>query len=285
MLLGLRAVAMWCTVATAFKLSLQFTSPLTLVTLACVTSWCFFTVLMTVRRDWSSLKQVPSQQLLLGLVMGMVNPALYYLTLFSAFDRLPAQEAMAINYTWAIAQPLLAVPLLKHKLRPIELIAALVSYSGVFIIATRGEPFGFQISDPIGVSLAIGSTLIWALYWIANTANKLDPVTGLFLNFSGATPVLLTICWWSGGFDDLPWQGVAGGLYIGLFEMGLSFVIWLQALKLTTSTVKLSTLVFLSPPFSLVIIWLVLGEPILATTAVGLALILSGLALQHWRRA
>ena len=248
-----------------------------------MTSWLFFAGIITRNGHWRTLKALPSRAIVISLAMGVINPALYYLLLFSAFDRLPAQEAMAINYTWAIAQPLLAAPLLNQKLRPQELLAALVSYSGVFVIATHGDPLGFSVSDPMGLIMAIASTIIWALFWIANTANTLDPVIRLFLNFCGATPVLIALTLMSGGFNGLGWQGIAGGIYIGLFEMGLSFVLWLTALRLTSSTVRLSTLVFLSPPLSLMIIWLVLDEPILAATAVGLVMILAGLSLQHLR--
>ena len=280
---GLQAVALWSTVATAFKLSLEYTSALTLVTVASIVSWLFFASIITWRKEWVSITQLPRQAIGLSLVMGLLNPALYYLVLFMAYERLPAQEIMAINYTWAIVQPLLAAPLLKQRLRPTELLAALVSYAGVFVIATRGQPFSFQISDALGLGLALSTTLIWALFWIANTANTLDPIQRLFLNFTGATPTLIAACFIQDGFNELNWQGILGGAYIGFFEMGLSFVIWLKALRLSSSTVKLSTLVFLSPPVSLVFIWLILGETILMATAVGLLLILMGLSLQHLR--
>ena len=39
--MGLGAVMLWSTVATAFSLSLQYLTPLQLVTLATVVSWCF----------------------------------------------------------------------------------------------------------------------------------------------------------------------------------------------------------------------------------------------------
>jgi drug/metabolite transporter (DMT)-like permease len=283
--IGLQAVALWSTVATAFKLSLEYTSALTLVTLATTVSWFFYAGVITRQRDWGAITALPRGVVGIGLLMGLVNPALYYLVLFMAYERLPAQEIMAINYTWAIVQPLLAAPLLKQRLGAGELTAALISYLGVFVIATRGQPLSFQISDALGLTLALATTVIWALFWIANTANQLDPVHRLFLNFSGAAPILIAVCAYQGGFDDLPWQGIAGGVYIGVFEMGLSFLIWLTALRLSSSTVKLSTLVFLSPPVSLVFIWLVLDEPILMATIVGLALILLGLSLQHWRRS
>jgi drug/metabolite transporter (DMT)-like permease len=66
--------------------------------------------------------------------------------------------------------------------------------------------------------------------------------------------------------------------------MGLSFILWLKAMKLTQNTARISTLIFLSPPLSLILIWAILDEVIRGSTLVGLAMILAGLAMQHWQR-
>ncbi|GIR70608.1 MAG: hypothetical protein CM15mP74_18590 [Halieaceae bacterium] len=50
------------------------------------------------------------------LFVGWLNPGLYYLVLFAAYDQLPAQEAMAINYSWGITLALIAAPLLQQRL-------------------------------------------------------------------------------------------------------------------------------------------------------------------------
>lgn len=281
LLFGLGAVLLWSTVATAFNLSLKFVSPLQLVTLASLTSWLFLGALLLWSGQLPQLFQLARPELYRLLTLGLINPALYYFLLFGAYARLPAQEAMAINYTWGLVLPLLAAPLLKQPLPPRDMVAALLSYTGVFVIATRGAVLDFRLSDPGGVALAMASTVIWALYWIGNTRSTTAPLLGLFVGFSAASVVLVAFTLAVGGFAGLTWQGLAGGLYVGLFEMGLSFILWLKAMRLTDNTARLATLIFLSPPLSLLLIWGILGERILTSTLVGLALILCGLALQH----
>ncbi len=281
LLYGLGAVALWSTVATAFKFSLEYLSPTGLLAIAASTSWVVFALLITLRRRWSELAALKSGQIRLGLAIGVLNPALYYFLLFAAYDRLPAQEAMALNYTWALTLPLLAAPLLKHRLTGRELAAAAVSYCGVYVIATRGNLLDVAFASPTGVILALASTLVWALCWILNTHLKVEPILGLFLNFSAATPLILIIATASGSLNIHAAEGLLGGVYVGVFEMGISFILWLTAMQLTQRTVNISTLIFLSPPISLCLIWLVLGEPIMRSTLAGLALILAGLALQH----
>ena len=279
--LGLGAVMLWSTVATAFSLSLQYLTPLQLVTLATVISWCFFAIRLRAPERRSALRVTSSKARATGLLIGWLNPGLYYLVLFAAYDRLPAQEAMAINYSWGITLALLAAPLLRQHLSAGALLAACISYGGILVIATRGAPLSLDFAQPLGVGLALLSTVLWSLYWVINTRLSLDPEVNLFLNFSGALPLLLALLWWSNTPFPTLWQGWAGGLYVGLFEMGLAFVLWMGAMKATTSTLRISSLIFLSPPLSLVLIWVIAGEPVKAYTLIGLVLILLGLWLQR----
>ena len=279
--LGLGAVMLWSTVATAFSLSLQYLTPLQLVTLATVISWCFFAIRLSAPERRSALRVTSSKARATGLLVGWLNPGLYYLVLFAAYDRLPAQEAMAINYSWGITLALLAAPLLRQHLSAGALLAACISYGGILVIATRGAPLSLDFAQPLGVGLALLSTVLWSLYWVINTRLSLDPEVNLFLNFSGALPLLLALLWWSNTPFPTLWQGWAGGLYVGLFEMGLAFVLWMGAMKATTSTLRISSLIFLSPPLSLVLIWVIAGELVKAYTLIGLVLILFGLWLQR----
>ena len=279
--MGLGAVMLWSTVATAFSLSLEYLTPLQLVTLAALVSWCFFAARLGSPARWASLRATSSKERITGLLMGWLNPGLYYLVLFAAYDQLPAQEAMAINYSWGITLALIAAPLLKQRLTPGALLAACISYSGIVVIATRGSPLSLDFAQPLGVGLALLSTLLWSLYWVINTRLSVDPEVNLFLNFSGALPLLLGLLWWSGPALPVVWQGWAGGFYVGLFEMGLAFVLWMGAMKATTSTLRISSLIFLSPPLSLILIWMIAGEPVKAYTLIGLILILFGLWLQR----
>jgi drug/metabolite transporter (DMT)-like permease len=279
--LGLSAVMLWSTVATAFSISLRYLTPLQLVALASAVSWCFLSLRLLQPARWQALRATAMRDRLFGLAMGWLNPALYYLVLFAAYDRLPAQEAMAINYSWGITLALIAAPLLGQKLSLYSLLTSGISYFGIVVIATRGEPEALNFAQPEGVALALLSTLIWSLYWVINARKEIDPEVQLFLNFTGALPLLSALVWYQGAAAPLSWQGWAGGLYVGLFEMGLAFVLWMGAMQATRSTIRISSLIFLSPPVSLLFIWLIAGEALRPYTFVGLLLILLGLWLQR----
>ncbi len=282
-LYGLSAVLCWSTVATAFKLSLEHLSPAQLVLIASLVSTIVLFIIVLIQGQLASIKQLSSKQWFASLGFGLMNPAIYYLILFEAYKILPAQEAQAINYTWALTMALLAVPLLGQKLRLQDGIAALLCYIGVLTIATKGELLTLQFSNLDGVMLALLSTLLWALYWILNTKDKRPPVIGLFLNFIFALPFIILYYWWTEGNNPWPLAGVLPAIYSGIFEMGFTFVLWLNAMKLTNSTAKISNLIFLSPLLSLIFISSILGEKIISSTLIGLSLILFGLAIQQLR--
>lgn len=278
---GLAAVALWSTVATAFKLALGYLSPLHLLFLAALTSAITFFVLLAWQRRLHETLRLGRQRWLYYLGQGALNPFIYYWVLFAAYDRLPAQQAQAINYTWAITMALLAVPILKQRLSGRELLAMLVAYAGVVVIATGGQ-WDFTETNWSGIGLALLSTVLWAGYWLLNTKNKDAPIPAMFWCFAMGS-VLLAV---AVVIDPAPlpwqeWRALAAAGYVGLFEMGITFLLWLTAMRTAERTSQLSMLIFLSPFMSLVLIYFILGEVIQITTLLGLSLICLGLYLQR----
>ncbi len=272
---------LWSTVASAFKLSLEHLEPAQLLLVAATVSLVVLCAILAARGRLRLLFSFTRRQYAFSALMGFMNPALYYMVLFEAYDRLAAQEAQALNYTWALALALLSVPLLKQRLTVRDAVAGLVCYGGAFVTATRGNVSSFDPSNAVGVALALGSAFIWALYWILNTRDDRDPVAGQALNFAFGLPWIVVACAIGVGFDVRDWRGLFGGAYVGLFEMGITFVVWSSALKLTRSAARIGNLIFISPFLSLVLIRYVVGEPIAQSTVVGLALIVGGLLLQQ----
>ncbi|MCP3129937.1 DMT family transporter [Shewanella sp. KJ2020] len=288
-LYGMAAVFLWSTVATAFKIALGYYSPLQLVFVAVLTSIVALGGILAWQKKLSLLKQQFLRRPTFYLITGLINPFLYYVVLFKAYSLLPAQQALSLNYTWAVLLPLLAAPLLKQHLRKSDIAAALIAYTGVFIIATGGDISGFRFDSPLGIGLALASTLLWCLYWIVNTKDQGDPVVSLLLSFLIGLPFIAVTLVLTDTLPSFSLKAIFAGMYVGLFEMGITFVLWLMALKTATRTANISTLVFLSPVMSIGFIAWILQETIAITTYIGLAFILSGMMLQqllprYWER-
>lgn len=273
------SVAIWSTVATAFKVTLRHTTVVNMLFISTLVSMIALFFIILIEKKSSLLKKITLKDLTYSLALGLLNPFLYYIVLFSAYDLLRAQEAQAINYTWAITLAILAYFFLGQRLTMGDIIGLIFSYFGVYIIATKGNIFTFDIkTNPKGIGLALFSTVIWALYWILNTKDKLDPAIRLFLNFAWGFLAITIVFLLQKA--PIPLYGLLGGIYIGLFEMGITFFLWSKALKYTTSTAKVSILIYLSPFLSLVFIHFIVGEKIFFSTLIGLFLIISGILIQ-----
>ncbi len=278
---ALSAVLLWSSVATAFKISLKFLSPLELLFISSFISWAILGILCIYTKQIQKLKTLSKKQIFNMLFLGLINPFCYYLVLFEAYDNLPAQEAQSLNYTWALSLTYLSALILKKSLRKKDILSGIVCYIGVLIISTRGDLFGFNFSNIFGVFLALFSTILWALYWIYNTKWTTYPILGLFLNFTSGIFFISFVFIINGDFHLFGVKALLSATYVGLFEMGITFFLWLQALRYAQNTSKIANLIFLSPFLSLVFISYFLNETILTSTFIGLCLIVLGLLYQQ----
>lgn len=281
---GLVTVLLWSTVASAFKLSLAHLDVAQLVLWSSVTSALVMLAVLTARGRLGLLFACSRREYLRSLGLGLLNPFLYYLVLLTAYDLLPAQEAQPLNYTWAITLTILSVPILGQTLSFRDLAATCVCWFGVLVISTRGDLLGLEFASPLGVALALGSTVVWSLYWLLAAKDKRDPVVGLALSVLFSLPFSLGFAL----YVSSPWPadpaGLLGAAYVGVFEMGVTFITWLAALRYAENTSRVGNLIFISPIISLFFIRFVVGEAILPSTIAGLLCILGGLALQQLGR-
>ncbi|RTE67385.1 DMT family transporter [Amphritea opalescens] len=281
LILALAVVLMWSTVATAFKLTLDLISPLQMLWIAVATSSTILLIATVLQKKLPLACQYLRQSGGYFLLLALLNPTLYYLILFAAYDRLPAQQAQALNYTWAVVLSIMAVPFLGQTFTLKKLISIILAYSGVIVIATQGNLLALDFKNPLGVALGVGSSVFFASYWILTTRKPRDAVVSLLLCFGLSLPMLSVLLVIQGEVTAIPWQAVAGGIYIGAFEMGFAFLLWMQAMRMTDNTAQLSNLVYLSPPLSLILLSTLADEPVMVSTIIGLVLIISGVLFQQ----
>lgn len=278
---GLVTVLLWSTVASAFKLSLRFLDPAQLLLYASLVSSLVMLAALALQGRLGLLLGYGKREWTRALLFGLMNPFLYYIVLFGAYARLPAQEAQPLNYTWAITLALLSVPILGQKLSWRDVAATLVCWCGVIVISTRGDLTGLSFASPFGVGLALGSTVIWAVYWLFAARDDRDPTAALAMNFLCSLPFSLAWTCLVSTPQVPDWRGLAGAAYVGVFEMGVTFITWLTALRLASNASQVGNLIFISPFVSLLFIRFVVGESILPSTLAGLGCIMAGLLLQQ----
>ena len=281
-LLASVAVLSWSTVATAFKVALSYLSVFEMVLIANLTAVVIFTALMAAERQWHRLRSLPMRTVGLCALMGLLNPVAYYLILFSSYDYLPAQVAQPINYIWPIALLLLLSIFNKEPIPKRKYIGMIVSLAGLVLIALGGKNITGEIS-PLGISMAIISAILWAFYWMINDRikNTLPESMSLFLGFLfGAIYMVIASVFVPVHVPSV--NALLSGVYIGIFEMGVPFICFGLAIRTTHNPALINQMCYLAPFLSLFFISMVLREPIVTSTLLGLLLIVAGIVYNQY---
>jgi len=271
----LSAVFFWSTVATAFKISLEgmnFAQLLFYASLVSTIALGFFAI-----KDNGTFSLLSRKSVLLGFI----NPFLYYMLLFNAYTLLPAQEAQPLNYTWPIVLSLFSVLFLKEEMSFRKIIGLTSAFAGVLIIATRGNLIELKFDNLFGVILAVSTSLIWATFWILNLKDKRSNTIKLFGAFFWGTIFSGIYLFFFDSFKLENYNYLIGASFVGIFEMGITFLLWNKGLELSNDKSKTSTLAYLAPFLSIFFIAFILGETILPSSIIGLVFIVGGIVYQN----
>ncbi len=277
------AIFFWSTVASAFKVGLQHINFIQFLFIATWTSLFILLIINLLRGNLKQLSSLRPKDLAFAALMGALSPFAYYLVLFKAYEILPAQVAQPLNMVWPIVLVFLSVILLKQRISYKSFIALFVSFIGVYFISSQGEPGKLAFKEPLGVVLAAGSSLIWSLYWIYNVKKDMDETLQLLLNFFFASLYITLFILFFNNFRNMDRTGTVLAVYAGIFEMGITFILWIKAMKYTSSNDKISNLVYIAPFLSLVFIHYFVGETIYVTSLIGLSLIVLGILIEKLR--
>jgi drug/metabolite transporter (DMT)-like permease len=281
-LLALVAVLFWSTMSSAFKITLRFIPFDQLLLWSSLFGFIVLLVINQLSAHRLKFTDINKRALLSSALMGFFNPFLYYLVLFKAYELLEAQIAGTLNYTWPIALVLLSIPFLKQKISGFSILAIFISFLGIILISSKGQLTDLKSTDPLGVSLAVGSAFVWAIYWILNIKDHREETGKIMLNLVFGFLYIFIYLLITGVKITIPGVYASFGiLYIGMFEMSITFVIWLRALNFSSDTAKVSNLIYLSPFLALFIIHLTVGEKIHTSTVIGLGFIITGIILQQ----
>jgi drug/metabolite transporter (DMT)-like permease len=278
------SILCWATVPTAFKIALGYQDNFQLLFISSLVSTLVFGLSLAASGRMKSAFSLQAKEYLSSAVLGFFNPFAYYLILFRAYSVLPGQVAQPLNMVWPIVLVLISIPLLKQKISWRSILAMLISFSGVFFISAQGGQTRLSPEQITGIMLALGTSVIWAFYWILNVRDKKDELLKLFLSFFFGLVFLALAMLITG--HPLPQTHKAwfSGTYVGIFEMGLAFIFWMKALQLTSTTDKISNLIYISPFLSLFLLHFIIGEKIYFTTPIGITLVVAGIIIQKIKR-
>lgn len=281
-LYALVAVLSWSTVATAFKIALQYLTHFEMVLVASVTAMVIFAIVLTFQHKWHLMRKFGGKEWGYFALLGLLNPVAYYMVLFKAYDLLPAHVAQPINYAWPIVLLVMLAVFGGQKIPLGKYLGMFISLAGVALIS-MGSGQGGEELPFLGLFLGFMSAFLWAGYWMVNNRNKhlTDGMVALFMTFFFGSIYLSVSALFVGvHLSTLP--GLLAGMYVGGFEMGIPFLFFALALRDTTNPALVNQLTYLSPFLSLFLIATFLGETITMHTILGLVLIVLGIVINEF---
>jgi drug/metabolite transporter (DMT)-like permease len=272
-------VFFWSTVATAFKIALRDLNSIQLLLIANFTALLVFTIVLLAQGKIQMIGSLSGKQFFLSALQGLLNPFGYYLLIFKAYSLLPAQVAQPANFVWPVVLMLLSVLLLKQPLKLTSIAALVISFTGVLVLSSQGNLVSFRIVEPLGISLALLSSLVWSLFWITNLKDSRDNLVKLFLSSFFSAGYVLILAFATHNVLPVLSKPLYAPIYIGIFEMGITFAFWLKALQLSSSAGRVANFIYLTPFISLIFIHLILHERLFYTSFIGLCLIVGGIII------
>lgn len=275
------AVLFWSTVAAAFKIALSVLDFIQVIFFASAVTVVLLLILLLLHGKFMQLFNLPRREAVYSLMLGAVNPAAYYIVLFKAYSLLPAQVAQPVNMVWPVVLTFLSVPMLGQKIGRLGIAGLFISFTGVVLISLQGGTEGFRHTSVTGVMLALGSSFLWAFYWILNVKNRGDALISLFLNFLSGLIILTVIMIFFSDFRVIWDISLFAAIYVGIFETGITYIFWMKAMQYSSNNARIGNLIYLTPFISLIFIRFILKETLFLTTFTGLIFIVAGIIVQR----
>ncbi len=273
------AVVCWSTVAPITKLLLNEMSAglcLFLTTSIAALTLFIYNILRGNLKKFGSYR--PADWLRL-CIMGFLGFFVYNAAYYTGLTLLSAQDACVINYLWPLMTVIFSCFILHERFTAAKLAAALLSFAGAAVVATKGDFGNFAKIDLRGVLFCLLAALSYGLFSAFNKKYDYDQepamavyftvpavISGIFLIFSG-TPVHIS------GIQ------AAGILWMGVVVSAAGYLIWCLAIN-RGNTAKISNLAYITPFLSMVLSCIMLKEPFSLPALLGLILIILGIAVQ-----
>lgn len=200
--------------------------------------------LLLVLGKWKQLKKVQKREWVYLILIGIIGGSVPFYLFFTGLSQIPAINAALIHKTLVIWVALLAIPLLKEKLSPLQIFAVTLLFGSNLII---GGFKGFHYST--GEMYVLFATMFWAVENILakKILPKVDPdiLTSARMGFGSI--ILLAASWVSAPTalqNSLSLNSTQWFWLILTMATLLGYVAtWYRALKLAPATTVTAILV------------------------------------------
>ena len=279
---ALFAVTVWGASFVATKVSLQYTTPTTIV-------WLRFTMGVIILGIAVALKKqfaLPTGKdwgyfALLGFLGITFHQWLQSTGLLTA----QATTTAWIVTTTPVFMALLGLFILRESLALQQVTGILLATSGVLLVVTKGD-LGALTAGKFGTTgdfLVLISALNWAVFsTLSRSGLQKHPATRMMFFVMSFGWLFSSILFFStsglGQIPVIPWDGWIAILFLGVLCSGIAYIFWYDALK-DLPVAQTGAFLYLEPFVTLIVASIVIKEAILLTSVIGGITILIGVWL------
>jgi drug/metabolite transporter (DMT)-like permease len=268
-------VLVWCSGYIAGPLAVDLIGPFSSLAYRFAVAAVVAGFLAWRRYGWPSSWDGVGRHALVGLLLNAVQFGLMYV----AFEAgLPPVLAALFHSLSPVLAVLLAGLLLGERVSPVQLAGFVIGVAGVVVVL---GPEIDQAGGPAGVVLGSLAALALALGWLGQrwTGPELPAEWSATVQFTVSLPPTLLLGLWLEGPTPVErvWPAIGTVLFLGIVNsvVGLLLIV---ALVHTSGAAASSSVLFLSPPVTAVLAFLVFGDLLGLREAVGLLIAVVGVA-------
>ncbi len=222
------------------------------------------------------------------VVMAMVNIVIPFALITTAEQSVNSNIAAIINGAVPLVVVVLAASFLHDEpLTLNKLVGITVGYVGVIVLVAPGLVSGGATGSLSGELALVGSTLAYAVGAVYARANMrgIAPMVPALFQVAFAFVIVSAVAVVTEQPFGQQWPGgtIFAVVWLGVFGSGLAYILMFRLLA-RIGAGGTSVLAYLLPIVGIVAGFLVRGEPVDATLAIGTALILGGIGLTTSKR-
>ncbi len=244
-------------------------------------------------------------------LVALFQPVLYFLAENFGLQRVSASAASIVIGTIPVVTPVIAAPILRERLSPLNIAGLFISLAGVTLIVLEGR--ARPDVEPTGIALLFVAVVAAAAYAVAVravprrysalTIVRMQNVLGVLMVlpvfllleapplFAAPAAATLTAVPWFSGFGALVVTTIAENrsavghlLFLAVFPSTLSFLFLSSGIR-AVGAARANAFANLVPMFTALFSFLLLDERVTLMTLSGMAVVIAGVSLAQVRGA
>lgn len=272
---ALFCVILWALIPIVSKLGQSNLDNHQFVFWSCLISFLTFLIIVLVKNEVRGILKLSLKNIVQAIVLGFLGTYLYYILLYFGYANARGIEVLVIQYCWPIFTLILSVLILKEKLNKRKIVSIILSFGGVFLVLTKGKLTELHFDNLFVDGVVLLAAFVFGLFSVLSKKIKIDSLTLVTIYFLTATVISFIVMIFLSEFILPPKETLLPILINGIFVNGISYIFWIEALKLSSASF-LASFIFLTPVIALILLILFFNEPFQLIYVLGMVAVISG---------